>query len=309
MKKRSLSLVLVMVMLLTAGCSGGKTEAKTAAVETEAAPAETVAAMELEATTAVTEAAPKLLLDVTEQICVPSLRTLGDATLADSGLLEEDAGFLFYTNADEEDLDLFISLCGYCGLYSYGGAQTDGTVKYYLLRPGSDYMGIVLLDPAAGELLFQTKMGFAEIQEEQMEGLSAYYLQDLALPAGYGPNVHPEFFASIGRTGADSTGLVNNVFGTEEPQCWREVYAGVDYPTLHKYLSDMMLCGFDIRYEEVRQNEEGVVDTAVFYLDNGSSALMIVYYADSGMANLFYQPGVDRYLLKNADYAMYMPQK
>lgn len=313
MKKRILSVILALSMLLMTGCSAGDPEETTVPDTQEAVPSaqtESPAVVQPEATAAATEPEVPELLDVTGKIHVPFLETVGDAVLADAGTTEDNTAILLFRNADEDDLELFLTLCSYCGLFRYGGVQKDGTIQYYLLRPGSAYIGCVMLDADTGELLFETAMeDVIALEAPQMQQQSDYYMQDFLLPSGYGPNVHPEFFASIGRTGADSAGQVNNIFGKEPEKCWREVYAGVTYPILHQYLSDMMLCGFDIWYDTVEFGDNGVLDQALICLDNGTSSLVIVYYAGSGMANLFYQPGVDRYLLKNADYAKYMPQK
>lgn len=312
MKKRILSMILALAMLFMAGCSVADAGEKTEPNEPEAVSSapKSLSVIKPEATAAATEPEVPELLDVTEEIYIPFLETVGDAVLVDAGTTDENTAMLIYNDADEDDLEMFIALCTYCGLFRYGGIQENGTIQYYLLRPDSDYISYVLLVPDTGEMIFETELDdVIALEEQQMQELSDYYMQDLVLPSGYGPNVHPEFFASIGRSGADSTGLVNNIFGKDPAQCWREVYAKVTYPILHQYLSDMILCGFDIWYDEVEFDEDDVLSTAVFCLDNGSSSLVIVYYAGSGMANIFYQPGVDRYLLKNADYAKYMPQK
>lgn len=313
MKKRILSMILALAMLFTTGCSGSDAGKKAGQNETEAEPtaqAEPVAPIKPEATTAPTEPKKPELLDVTKDMYIPFLKSVGEAALAGVETTDDNTAILVYKDADEKDLELFVTLCTYCGLFRYGGIQENGMIQYYLLRPDSDYIGGVALIPETGEMIFETQLeDVLALEEKQMEELSDYYLQDLVLPSDYGPNVHPEFFASIGRTGADSTGLVDNKFGNEPAKCWREVYSKVTYPTLHQYLSDMILCGFDIWYDFVEFEENGVLDTAVFCLENGSSSLLIVYYAGSEMVTVFYQPGVDRYLLKNADYAKYMPQK
>lgn len=310
MKKRMISLFIALIMLFIAGCSGsaaaeGKaaetenTETYTSGVEVEAASAAKGAAK---------VASPKLTLDVTQEIHFPAVTAIGDAALVESGMLNDTTGYLAYSDADEETLDRFFAMCAYCGLFRYSGTQEDGTIQYGLMRPGSAYWGLVTLYPEEKLMIVQTDLDIVEVQDEQMQELVDYYMQDLVMPSGYGPNVHPEFFASVGRTGADAGMLAKNYFGGEQEQCWQEVYAKVDYPTLHKYLSDMLLCGFDIRYESVTFNEEDALDAMMFRLDNGSSQLLIIYFASSEMANLFYQPGIDRYLLKGAEYDKYMPR-
>ncbi len=328
MKKRMLALILALTMALMAGCAGGNAPDETNPATTQApvpttqatVPATEAPAATTEApvpttvpTTVPTEAPtePVEMLTVqavAQDIYFPLLETVGDAVLQETGMLNEDTFILIYSDADEADLNDFLTLCAYCGLFSYGGTQADGTVQYNLLRPGSDYMALLILMPETGILEMRTPVDCYAVTEDSLGDLIDYYMQDLVLPTGYGPNVHPQFYASIGTTAPDSAALVDNYFGGEPDQCWREVYTKVDYPTLHKYLSDMMLCGFDIWYKSIEPGENGVLNTMILWLENGTSALMIVYHADSGMANLFYQPGIDRYLLSGTEYATYIPR-
>lgn len=279
MKKRIFTVCFALVMVLVVGCFGCGSAL----------------------------AASDLAMSVADEVCIPFVETLDGATLESVEEIDENTLFLIYSNADEEDLDLLLSLYAYCGLYRYGGPEEDGLVIYNMIRPGSDYLGQLLFDAEAGVICLKTTADASAVDGEELQRLTDYYWQDLVLPSGYGPNVHPEFFASIGRGGADRTGLTDNVFGDEPEQCWIEVYAKVDYPKLHAYLSDMLLCGFDVWYDGVELSEKGTVDMTVFTLDNGTSTLVIVYYADTQMANVFYEPGIDRYLLKGQEYAKYIP--
>lgn len=246
--------------------------------------------------------------DVSQAVYFPILENIGNATLEEAGMLDEDTLYFGYTNGSEEDLDLFITLCGYCGLYRSGGHMDDGSILYYLIRPGEDFVGIASLMPDGERLYIQIPEDFNGLGAPEIQVMMDYYLQDLTLPTGYGPNVMPEFYASIGRSAANMDGLTSNIFPGDQELCWYELYFDVDYPTLHRYLSDMMLCGFDIKYDHAQFGEGTMVASAVYMLDNGSSRVAVSYDAESGNVHVYYEPGVDRYLFKGAEYAKYIPQ-
>lgn len=312
MKKRMIAFLLALMLAAGAVGCGGPTDDPS----TESTPAttegngETVTQTTPDATGAATKPTEGTaeFPDVTRKVCIPLLEKIGNATLEDSGMVDEKTMYLGYANGSKADLDLFLTLCGYCGLYRIGGAQDDGSIVYYLTRPGSDLIAMASLMKTGKNLLLQIPMDCELLDAQQVQAQMDYYLQDLTLPTGYGPNVMPEFHASIGRTAADVDGLISNIFPGDKETCWFEMYYNVDYPTLHRYFSDMMLCGFDIKCENVKFGQGDKVSSVMFMLDNGSSKVAVSYDAESGDVTVYYEPGVNRYLLKGTEYAQYIPK-
>lgn len=326
MKKRWIAALLAVCMVLSlCACAEEKTSEATKATEaatkaTEPAKEETVP----EETTAATEATQpvteetvpaeelpevsELVEQVRQTVAIPVIGNFGNAVLEGVTQLSEGYAGITYSNVQDEDLSLFLSLCACCGIYSYGGMTEDGIWEYVLLRPGSEETVVILADTEAGDMIISVPEEIGVFEDGEMVALAEYYSQDLTLPTGYGPNVHPQAFASFGRVEPDSQGLSDNVFGGEQEQCWREVYTKIDYATLHNYLSDMMLCGFDIWLEYVASDENGIPNEVLFTLDNGTSRIVVTYFADTDMANVFYEPGIDRYLLSGSEYSQYIPQ-
>lgn len=310
MKKRIIAFVLALVLAAAAaGCS--EQPADNPPKQTQ--PATQVPIVTVPPTQPATEAPTQPaeaveFPDVTQKIFFPLLSRVGNAELTETGTQESGTAYLVYSNGSEADLNLFVTLCGYCGLFRSSGAQENGSIVYYLTRPGSDFIAVASLMEDGTTLYMQVLGNCYPVDDAQMQVMKDYYLQDLTLPTGYGPNVMPEFYASIRRSAADVDGLVSNIFSGEQETCWFELYYDVDYASLHRYLSDMMLCGFDIKYESAKFGEGTMVVSAVYMLNNGSSRVVVSYNAEDLSAGVYYEPGVDRYLFKGEEYAALIPQ-
>lgn len=246
--------------------------------------------------------------DVSEGIYFPLLVTFGNAELVETAPLDDNNVYFGYSNGSAEDLELFVTLCGYCGLFPSGGPKEDGSITYYLMRPGERFIAIASLMPDGHNIYIQAPKDFVGLEAPSLQVMMDYYMQELTLPTGYGPNVMPQFFASIGRTAADSNGWVSNIFRGDQANCWYEVYNDVDYATLHRYLSDMMLCGFQIKYDNAEFGDDNKIITASLLFNNGSSLVSVYYDALNSSAFVYYEPGVDRYLLSGTEYTSYIPQ-
>lgn len=277
--------------------------------ETETAPAES------EEESAAAESESELVSaefpDVENQIWFPLPEQLRGAVLEEASVIEDkDAFFLGYSNATLEDAQQFVTYAGYCGLYHTGPQQNDGRTIYYLARPGSDFIGIVIFDSENAYLYVEAPSACMLAETARLKVMEDYYLQDISLPTGYGPNVLPEFYASVGRGGADNDGMISNLFGEDPELCWYEFYSNLEYADLHRYLSDMMLCGFDIQYDSAKFSEDvtNTIVSAVYMISNGTSRVAVSYNTEDKTATVFYEPGVDRYLFKGAEYAAIIPE-
>lgn len=314
MKKRITVLLIALFLLFSmTACSGESNPEKAPATDAPVTEAPVLEEPVREAPAAEApedeEAAePAEFPDVRYDIHFPILENVGNAVYAEDGMLDNGDFYIGYVNASKDDLELFVILCSYCGVYAIGGPQDDGAVTYYLARPGYDFIAIASLMPDSDRMVVEVPLESIGVGAAEIEVMMEYYLQDLEMPSGYGVNVMPQFYASIGRTSAEVDGLTSNIFNTEAESCWMEMYSEVNYPTLHKYLSDMMLCGFDVRYDKVDFDDNNVMNSVTFMLNNGNSRIAILYDAEGCTAMVFYEPGVDRYLLSGSEYIQYIPQ-
>ena len=246
--------------------------------------------------------------DVRYAVHVPLLAGFGNAVLEEYGDKDKNTFYMAYSGATADDLDFFLQLGTFCGMFPYGGKTENGWTRYYLMRPGSDLIVSVLRDVEKKVLYVYIPNECIGVEVEQMQVMYDYYMQDLAFPSKAGTNVLTQFYTSIGRSGPNWDGLISNIFRTESEMCWMEIYNNVDYPSLHQYLSDMMLCGFDVHYDKVNFNDSGIVSSVTFMLNNGTYRVAVSYDSETGVATVYYEPGIDRYLLSGDEYIKYIPQ-
>lgn len=318
MKKKILALLLALVIAVSMAACGEaapdptkapEKETTVPAVETTEPVKETQApetTAPAEETTAPTE--PAQFPDVRYRTHFPVLENFGKAELVDVSESENGSLFLVFDNVSQDEAELFLAICSWCGLYSRETKDDDGATVYYLLRPGDSFIAAAARKPGEKQMVVQIQGDCAPVSQAEVEVMAEYYLQDMAIPGSFGSNVMPQFYASIGRTRADTDGLVSNIFRTESETCWVEVYYEMDYSLLHRYLSDMMVCGFEIWFDNLSFGEDGSVSSSTLMLSNGTSRIAVNFDAESEMAIVYYEPGVDRYLLSGAEYQKYIPQ-
>lgn len=250
---------------------------------------------------------PKTIIDVTDKLYVPIPQNLGEAEIVEIGDLENGNEYVVYGIVDVDSIFSYIQLCSFCGLYPFFMETDNGTI-IYMFRPGYEpYVSLSVIDSSYLMVIFPSD--FSVIFDDELDALYDYYMQDLVLPTGYGPNVYPEVFASLNCGSADKSGLMSSPFNVEgKDMCWWELYTFVEYDELHKYLSDMMLCGFEVLINNISANSSGEISDFEILLSNDSSEVLLYYFADSEMLNVYYEPGVNRLLLSGSDYAKYIPQ-
>ena len=250
---------------------------------------------------------PKTIIDVTDGLYVPIPSNIGTAEIIETGNLKTGNEYVVYGNYDDDSIHSYIQLCSFCGLYPFY-LETDKGPAIYLFRPGYEPC-VTLFTIDSSYFMITFSQDFSVIYGDDLDAVYDYYMQDLALPTGYGPNVYPEVFASLNCGSADKSGLMSSPFNVEgKDMCWWELYTFVEYDELHKYLSDMMLCGFEVLVNNIAMNSTGKISDFELLLSNGSSEVLLYYFSVSVMLSVFYEPGVNRLLLSGSDYRKYIPQ-
>lgn len=220
---------------------------------------------------------------------------------------DEKLGYLGYTPANQDTLQAYLKLCAYGGLTSMEQTMSNGLTRYVLAQPGSDFWGVAYLDESNDYLIVAFDLDCDVNEDAQLEELMAYYLQELTLPTENGRNVMPQFYASVGRTP-----YMQNLVGSldycfDGAMCWTEWYGEIDLARLWRYVSDVMLCGFDVWADYYDADDDGLVNMTLLHFSNGDAEVIVLYNAQDKNATVHYKPGVSYNLISGADYAKYIP--
>ena len=329
MKKVKFLAVMIMSMLMVCACGGSDHpdyETKEAAAKnTTAAIQETeettedsepeTESVEESTTEPITEPDGSVVLDESvftmclEELVIPVPESVNGSPMVEAGQASDTQMYVVYQPADEDSLASYLKLCSLCGLQSYLLGQDDTATQYAILKPGTSYAGVVALDHTEDFLYILTDMDILGYETVELEYMMEYYLQDIALPTELGTNAMPQFYASVNATPyyQGIVGEISYVF--DNASCWTEWYSDIDYEALWQYMSDMLVCGFDIWLDMVQFDDNEMLTKSVIHFSNGDAEVIVVYDASDKDASVYYKPGVSYNLLDGDDYAKYIPQR
>lgn len=241
-----------------------------------------------------------------QEVSLPLLDTINDAPFVQSGDSSENEIYYAYDPADADDLEYFLTLCAITGVYSYPYSIDETQQTYLLLKPGTDFAAIISYSIENGFMTVSAPRDCPATDEETLSAAIDYFLQDVALPSGNGANVMPQFYASVNSMIVSSgTFGLNGIFDGE--LAWTEYYKNISFAQMDKYISEMMLCGFDVTITDFACGDDGVIDNCLYILDNGDAQIIVLYTDD--YVSVHYKPGVSYYLLSGEEYAQYIPQR
>lgn len=241
---------------------------------------------------------------------VPLMETLEDADLVSVEVDDEENIYLVYMPADMDTLDYLMYLYSICGIYGRETVIKDKNLMVYeLCVPGTDYSGLAYLDKKDKSLIVKAPGEIEGLTQEEMEEELEYYEQEISFPAKFGKNVFPQFFASVGKSQpmGNMVSKIDYVF--DGAKCWMEMYSDISYPTLQKYIREMILCGFSVEITNGAKSEDNELITTIFHFDNGDAEVIVRYDSEDGDVCVYYEPGVTYYLLSGKEYKKYIPQK
>lgn len=322
-RKLFIGLLLSILIVMLTACGGESSEATqsqpvptVAAAEetaTEPAPAEPAATEPAPAPEEVTEPAAEEEAPVTmpdTPYYIPLPETIGEATYAyDRWDEEQQIAEIYYQDADQETLEEYLYYCAACGLYASKRELEGDLTAYYLAPMGQAYWGAVYLDQEKGQLVLLTEVNDGVIGQAQLDAYLAYYEQELSFPAEFGKNVFPQFYASIGEP--QPKGMIGESvdYVFDGAPFWAEMYFGVTYQEVRKYLDEMLLCGFDIWIVTAALDDNDVIQTMVLQLSNGDADVVLSYDVADEDAFIYYESGTMWTLLYGEDYVRYIPQR
>lgn len=220
---------------------------------------------------------------------------------------DENNAYLVYAPADRDTLQAYLKLCAYSGWFNRETVFDDGITRYALLQPGSDLFGVAYLDEDEDRLVVTFDLDCHIFEDEELEILMSYYLQDLTLPTENGRNVMPQFYASVGQRPYLESLMGDMDYCFDGAMCWTEMYAQINFGRLWRYASDMMLCGFDVWYDATRADDNGCVQQVLLHFSNGDAEVIVMYDAEDETAVVHYKPGVSYNLISGEDYLKYIP--
>lgn len=227
-----------------------------------------------------------------------------------SGLETMDDGTVcvLYENATDSSLAYMIRLLNF---YGYGVSQSsedDGAEIRLAMNILTGVFLVIRYDADASEIkIFTTDQDTQQADDEEIQTVIDYYTQSINLPSGAGAYVFPQFYASTGRLSASFTSYVDSADffpGTEV--CWREEYSDLTPDEIANYISDMVLCGFDVGFDYIADDDDFVM---IFPFTAGDAELILVYDVDLSEGYLLYKPGISYYLLSGVEYEATIPSK
>lgn len=238
--------------------------------------------------------------------CVPFPETVLGAqrTYANK---KDGMAYWVYAPADQDTLYAYLKLCAYSGLINAEQTLTDGTVRYDLVQPGSDFWAVVYLDDAEEQLLVATDENNSIFEDGTLGALTEYYLQELTLPSENGRYVMPQFYASVGRNPFFQNQMGSLSYCFDDAMHWTEWYNEIDLAKMWRYTSDMLLCGFDVCLDYYEMDDNGYLQLALLHFSNGDAEVIVMYQAAEKQADVHYKPGVSYNLLSGEDYLKYIP--
>ena len=237
------------------------------------------------------------------QTAIPLPENLIGATLTEVGQNDDGDIYVIYAPATQEDFDYFLSLFSMAGIYK----KELGDNVYTLFSPGSTFAGVTQFF-SDGYILLVVPDDTMMLTDESFDAMIAYFTQPLALPTGKGNNILPEFYASVGRSQPlGQTIQDESIFGGIP--CWREYYQDLSPDLLHKYIGEAILCGFDVWIDIVTTDENNNPDAFAIHLSNGDAEVILHYFTGTQNVSIVYKSGISYYLLRDAEYAQYIPQR
>ena len=216
----------------------------------------------------------------------------------------EDGYTQLYGDATEDSLNYLLRLLNFCG-YAAKPMEIDGMDQAYVAYhlPTQNVVLLAYNEADKVVVLHLVDDTARILGDDEIDGLIDYYTRDLTLPSQEGSNILPQFYASIGRDGADRSFVSGDLdflpFG--DAKCWTEVYDGVEPEQILQYLSDMVLFGFDVGFRSYK-NDSLSINVVLYDFDNGDAEITVKYSPDSQDASVYYKPGVSYYLLSGKEY-------
>lgn len=216
-----------------------------------------------------------------------------------------------YGDATEDSFAYLLRLMNFCG-YAAKPVELEemdqAYVAYHLPTETAVLLAYSEADKVALIHLFDDTPRI--LGDDEIDGLIDYYTQDLTLPSQEGSNILPQFYASIGRDGADNSYVSADLdflpFGDAE--CWTEDYDDVEPEQILQYLSDMVLFGFDVGLRTYK-NDSLSINIVLYDFDNGDAEVTVKYSLDTQDASVYYKPGVSYYLLSGKEYTTAVPDR
>lgn len=214
----------------------------------------------------------------------------------DQATLVEDSAFPFYyENASEDDLYHFIVLSTALGAYPLEIPNLEDMIGYYLIVPGTDFLGRILFSPADKVIAVDANQDFIMYTDAVHEMLLSMLTQEVKLPANATKNTLPGFYAIAGAYDMGNQMAFNSVF--DGKLAWTELYNGVTNDTVNEYTIMMYLFGFDVTATSIAQSDDGLISNITLEYTNGEYEVIVKYDALEQYAYVHHEPGIVPLLL------------
>ena len=191
-----------------------------------------------------------------------------------------------YEDATPDTFLYLIKLMNFCG-FAGNELNVDGVDGFYAVYHLASDTYVIVTYYEQDHKAYVHLSGDDEILgDDEIDELIEYYTQDLALPEQPGSNIFPQFYASIGRVGADRNYMIGEAdfLPFDGAECWAEDYYDVEPSKVLKYLSDMVLCGFEVSASFGGSMDD--VERVIYDFNNGDAEVVVIYETDDHSASV-----------------------
>ncbi len=231
-------------------------------------------------------------------VIIPLPSSLASAGFED-GFVDDDGVLnIYYTDAAEEDVVYYLTLCTVYG-------------TYYKLMPGTEVPIYCLCAPGAGvvgEVQFAEEEGVIAVFVDYVDGIAAdedlepmleILTMELELPANAAGNIAPQFFAVANRQPYFQSSTASSALFDNQLH-WTEMYDEIDAQTLQFYATYMVMLGYEAQADAYVSRPEDNMEIIRLYFNNGDAEIYVDYNAADGGATVHYEPGISYFLLDGA---------